>query len=177
MEQMIGEKLRRARMRQGLTQEEVADKIGVSRQTVSKWESDVTRPNMESIRSLCGYFSVDVSIFIDEVPQECSPAAQFRQKERALLLSTRKSHLFGRALTFAVLFMLSAFGCFASGAAVLPYCFKDDIIYYGNNYGLSFWHLLAFAVLAVLFAVLAAVHFVRYSKVKIMLTEIKEDED
>lgn len=173
----LGDKIRRLRSERKVSQGELAEGIGVSRQTVSKWESDVTRPNMESIRSLCGYFSVDVSIFIDEVPQECSPAAQFRQKERALLLSTRKSHLFGRALTFAVLFMLSAFGCFVCGAAVLPYCFRDDIIYYGNNYGLSFWHFTAFGVLAVLFAALAAVHLVRYSKVKIMLTEIKEDED
>ena len=93
------------------------------------------------------------------------------------MLSTRKRHLFGRALTFAVLLMLTTFGCFVCGAAVLPYCFRDDIIYYGNNYGLSFWHFTAFAVLAVLFAALAAVHLVRYSKVKIMLTEIKEDED
>ena len=71
----LGDKIRRLRSERKVSQGELAEGIGVSRQTVSKWESDVTRPNMESIRSLCSYFSVDVSIFIDEVPQECSPAA------------------------------------------------------------------------------------------------------
>ena len=37
----LGNNLFNARKKQGLSQEEVADKLGVSRQTISKWENDI----------------------------------------------------------------------------------------------------------------------------------------
>lgn len=38
----LGESLAQARKKAGLTQEAVAEKLGVSRQTISKWETDET---------------------------------------------------------------------------------------------------------------------------------------
>lgn len=39
----IGKKLKEARIASGLTQEQVADKINVSRQTISNWENEVSQ--------------------------------------------------------------------------------------------------------------------------------------
>lgn len=45
----IGNKLNQLRKLSGMTQEQLAEKINVSRQTISKWESDNTSPDLESI--------------------------------------------------------------------------------------------------------------------------------
>lgn len=42
----LGNHLFQARKKAGLSQEEVAEKLGVSRQTVSKWETDETLPDI-----------------------------------------------------------------------------------------------------------------------------------
>lgn len=38
----------------GLSQEEVAEKLGVSRQTISKWETDETLPDIRQAKRLAG---------------------------------------------------------------------------------------------------------------------------
>lgn len=40
---MLGEKLMRLRKKQGYSQQEVADKLSVSRQTISNWECEVSQ--------------------------------------------------------------------------------------------------------------------------------------
>ena len=48
----LGNGLYSARKSKGLTQEEVAEKLGVSRQTISKWELDETLPDIRQAKSL-----------------------------------------------------------------------------------------------------------------------------
>lgn len=64
--QTIGEKIYTLRKRAGLSQEELAYKLGVSRQTVSRWEMDAMQPNLENVRQLCEIFSVSADYFIGE---------------------------------------------------------------------------------------------------------------
>ncbi|MDE5699642.1 MAG: helix-turn-helix domain-containing protein [Lachnospiraceae bacterium] len=45
------------KMRNKMTQEELAEKLNVSRQTVSKWELDIVYPEMEKVVELCTMFS------------------------------------------------------------------------------------------------------------------------
>lgn len=45
------------RMRDSMTQEALAEKLDVSRQTISKWESDEAYPAMEKLFELCDFFS------------------------------------------------------------------------------------------------------------------------
>ena len=42
----IGMKMKKARINAGLTQEQVAESLGVSRQTISNWENDKTYPDI-----------------------------------------------------------------------------------------------------------------------------------
>ena len=54
------EKLQALRKQKGLTQEELAAKLFVSRTAVSKWESGRGYPNIDSLKALAKFFSVTV---------------------------------------------------------------------------------------------------------------------
>ncbi|WP_313017949.1 helix-turn-helix transcriptional regulator [Acetoanaerobium noterae] len=47
-----------------MTQEELAEKLGVSRQTVSKWELDVMYPEMDKVIEICKLFSCSMDELI-----------------------------------------------------------------------------------------------------------------
>lgn len=51
------------KLRNKMTQEELAEKLGVSRQTVSKWETDAVYPEMDKLIEICNLFSCS----LDEV--------------------------------------------------------------------------------------------------------------
>lgn len=75
--QTIGEKIKKLRKQKGVSQEETAFELGVTRQTVSKWESGAMQPNAESIRMLSDYFGVSpVCFFGDEQTAEQTEASQ-----------------------------------------------------------------------------------------------------
>lgn len=54
----IADRIQNLRKSRGISQEELADKIGVSRQAVSKWESEQSSPDIEKIILLSDYFDV-----------------------------------------------------------------------------------------------------------------------
>lgn len=54
----IGEKIFHLRMAQGMSQEQMAERIGVSRQSVSKWEMDQAQPQIDKILQLCDLLGV-----------------------------------------------------------------------------------------------------------------------
>ena len=56
----IGQKIRELRRRDGRTQEELAQAIGVTSQAVSRWESGGSYPDMEIIPSIANYFGVSI---------------------------------------------------------------------------------------------------------------------
>lgn len=60
----LGEKLLDLRKKSGLSQEEVAEKLGVSRQTVSKWETDQTVPELIKAKLLSQLFNVSYDYLI-----------------------------------------------------------------------------------------------------------------
>ena len=56
----FNEKLQELRKNKGLTQEELAEKLYVSRTAVSKWESGRGYPNIESLKEISTFFSVSI---------------------------------------------------------------------------------------------------------------------
>ena len=63
------EKLQELRKQKGLTQEELAASLYVSRTAISKWESGRGYPNIDSLKALASFFSVTVDELLsgDEV--------------------------------------------------------------------------------------------------------------
>ncbi|MDT2660544.1 helix-turn-helix transcriptional regulator [Enterococcus hulanensis] len=64
----LGNNFFNARKKQGLSQEEVAEKLGVSRQTISKWELDETLPDINQSKKLAAAFKVSLDELIEFDP-------------------------------------------------------------------------------------------------------------
>lgn len=54
----LGEKLYELRKKEHLSQEEVAEKLNVTRQTVSKWETDESKPDFDKIVPICELYGI-----------------------------------------------------------------------------------------------------------------------
>lgn len=55
---MLGERLYELRRKKNLSQEEMAEKLNVSRQTISKWETNQSQPDFDKIIPLCQLFNI-----------------------------------------------------------------------------------------------------------------------
>jgi len=60
----LGNSLFNARKKSGLSQEEVAEKLGVSRQTISKWELDETLPDIRQSKKLSNLYHLTLDELI-----------------------------------------------------------------------------------------------------------------
>lgn len=56
----FGEKLQELRKSRGLTQQELAEALYVSRTAISKWESGRGYPSIDSLKEISGFFSVSI---------------------------------------------------------------------------------------------------------------------
>ena len=60
------DKLPKLRKENNITQEQLADMLGVSRQAVSKWESGLSIPDMEKIIEMCKIFNCPIEELLDD---------------------------------------------------------------------------------------------------------------
>lgn len=83
----FGEKLQALRRQHGLTQEVLAQQLGVSRQTLSKWESGAVLPDTENVLRLSALFSVSTDYLLKEEAetQEAPPSVPPSRKQLPLL--------------------------------------------------------------------------------------------
>ena len=72
----LGERITLARKQAGLSQEQLGDKLGVSRQAVSKWESNQATPDVAYLAEMCRLFGVssDWLLLGQESARENAPA-------------------------------------------------------------------------------------------------------
>lgn len=62
---MLGEKIKEARKKFGLTQEELAEKLNVSRQAVAKWELNNGTPDIENLKAISNLFGTSIDILLN----------------------------------------------------------------------------------------------------------------
>jgi len=65
----IGENIVALRKKAGLTQEELSEKMCVTAQAVSKWENDLSCPDLETIRSMADLFGVTVDELLNGIKE------------------------------------------------------------------------------------------------------------
>ena len=61
----LGEKIKDLRKKANISQEELAEKVGVSRQAVTKWESDSGLPDIENLKSIASLFNISIDELLD----------------------------------------------------------------------------------------------------------------
>ena len=62
---VIGEKIAELRKKYNYTQEKLAEKIGVTRQTISNWESNITSPDLNQASLLCKELRININDLLD----------------------------------------------------------------------------------------------------------------
>ena len=65
----LGARLQELRLRHGMSQDALADKLGVSRQAVSKWERDEATPDLDKIIKLSELYGISLDALLKEEPQ------------------------------------------------------------------------------------------------------------
>ena len=102
----FNEKLQKLRKQKGLTQEELGEKLYVSRTAISKWESGRGYPNIESLKCIAKFFEVTVDELL--LGRELLAVAEQDNKQRS---NDFKDLIFILIdLSFALLFILPIFG-------------------------------------------------------------------
>ena len=109
----FNQKLQELRRQKGLTQEELATSLYVSRTAISKWESGRGYPNIESLKAIAKFFSVTVDVLLstDEVLTMAEEDSKRKEKRFCDLIYGLLD------LSMAMLFFLPFFAEKADGAS------------------------------------------------------------
>ena len=91
----IGEKIRLLRKKNDVTQDKLADHLGVTPQAVSRWESGVCYPDMNYLPAIADYFSVtmDELLCYNNAQKEQKVAAYLEEADRLLIREEQSSLL------------------------------------------------------------------------------------
>lgn len=76
----MADRIQHLRKSKGISQEELADKIGVSRQAVSKWESEQSAPDLEKVIVMSDFFGITT----DYILKGIEPITDKEQKSKEL---------------------------------------------------------------------------------------------
>lgn len=152
----LGKRIAMLRKEKGLTQEQLAEKVGVSAQAVSKWENDVSCPDITLLPLLADILGVTVDELLGVKPIE--PHVIILDKDETPNDEKKKNHSFSwewnkhkksarwgtiafciGAILVCLFFLLHSFGMFPYS----PFAFDADLVLKGWNY---VWPLLVFTL-------------------------------
>lgn len=119
----LGERLLEYRKAKKLSQEDVAEKIGVSRQTVSKWETNQSMPDFDKIVPLCELFEIDANELL------IGNNNKKEDKENNNISETKKSTNKSKGIIISISVFLYIIGTFA-----LPYMI--EVLEYQDEHAL-----------------------------------------
>ncbi|MGN0547126.1 MAG: helix-turn-helix domain-containing protein [Acutalibacteraceae bacterium] len=93
----LGEKLKEARMQACLSQEQLAEKLGISRSAVAKWETDKGIPDIENLKLISKLLKVSIDYLLDDGEaidelvmcepfslSDCGKGSKGKKKDRAV---------------------------------------------------------------------------------------------
>ena len=121
----IGEFLKELRKEKGLTQEQLAEKLNVSRRTVSRWETGNNLPDLDVLIEMADYYEVDLRELLDgerkseemnkEMEETVLKVADYSNEEKNRLM--KNLHFFSKVgvIAFTIFIVLEYFGLADSG--------------------------------------------------------------
>ena len=80
MNNQFSENLKKIRKDHNLSQEQLADSLGVSRQAISKWESGIAYPEMDKIIALCDMFQLNIDDLLHKDVKEMKGEEESKKK-------------------------------------------------------------------------------------------------
>lgn len=131
----MGEKILRLRKARGWSQEELAEQIGVSRQAISRWESDSAKPDADNIVALCDLFGISA----DYLLSTDSTAASISAGKPVPSVDKSSLHRLIIGIVFMVLGTLMLFAL-ALVSAIDPWSYSDGIYNYDGMAGYILAH-------------------------------------
>ena len=111
----ISDRIQSLRKAKGITQEQLADAVGVSRQAVSKWEAEQSVPDLERVVAMAEYFDVTT----DYILRGIEPAPKKGSGSR---VSPRTMCIIATALDAAGLILGAGCGLNIKTGSALPLC-------------------------------------------------------
>ena len=137
------EKLINLRKANRLTQEQLAEKLSVSRQAVSRWEAGDSAPDMYNLQAICRHFGVSADYLINDdlTSENDTPLAQKKDNEIQQEKQNRKNMHLIAGVCFVIAWMCAVYGLINAEIGI---------------------QLLLSAISCVLTAVCAAIQFVCY---------------
>ena len=134
----IGEKLQQLRKDSNYTQEELADIMNVSRQSISKWESDVAFPETEKLITLSKLYQCSIDYLLNEDSDE-----KVKSRGRSKAFNTKKLPLIVMTLGF-FLFTYFAYGFvwygIPVGSGLIDYVYLNTYqLLFSGAFGYESW--------------------------------------
>ena len=115
----IGKKLKNSRIEAGLTQEKAAEKIDVSRQTISNWENEKSYPDIISVIALSDLYSVS----LDELLKGDQKMAEHLEESTNVVKSNANRNKIITILSYMLVWAIAmiVFWFFTSGSDAMGY--------------------------------------------------------
>ncbi len=124
----IGNKIHLNRKKKNYSQEKLAELIGVSRQTIYKWEMDYVVPTTENLKALTELFGVEPIYFFQETfPSDVSTAT----KELTALATPKKTNkkLIIALIINTITFFITTFATICAGFIALSANKGDSVVH------------------------------------------------
>ena len=120
MDQMkIGAYLKELRKEKDLTQEQIAEKFGVSQRSVSRWENGYTMPDISVLIELADYYDVDLREMLNgerkannmdaDLKQTLVMVADYTNEEKKILINSLYSTIWTCIVAFGILMLINVF--------------------------------------------------------------------
>lgn len=83
----FGHKLKRLRLEKEMTQQELADKLGINRATVSSYETSALYPSVEVLIQICRFFSVSADYLLGICDTNCFDLSKLTIEQELIVRS------------------------------------------------------------------------------------------
>lgn len=130
---MLNENIKLFRKKKGISQEDLANKLNVVRQTVSKWETGLSVPDAEMLIRLAEVLDTSVNALLGETNEPVNESVSVEEISRKLELLTvqfaehNEKHRKKTRITLVVLLIITLFFALQSAIAVCFACISVDV--------------------------------------------------
>lgn len=171
------DKLIKLRKKNNLSQEQFADKLGVSRQAVSKWESGGTYPDMEKMIKMCKILNCNLEDLMDDgvikESNEQKNKMNFESYFHSFLNYITKiynmlcSMSFKEVVKCILEFLFIGVAIFALSQIVIAFVnsFVLDMLLYGGKTG-EFFHQLFYSIFQIVIGIIDVIIFLHIFKIR-----------